>query len=219
VSTFALSALLHLAALAAVLAWADEVPPRVPSAPIPIRWVVVAEAAVSAAPRTAPAPEPARPSAPRRAAARVRPVPIPTRLEARAARALAPEEPAANGPAALPDSAPAPDADVAAAAPVASGTEPGVVPTIPIPRGGYQVKPHFPRAARLRGAEGIALLHARIAPDGEVAELRVERSSGHADLDLAALRAVRRWRFEPLEGAVGAEGAWVQIPVEFRLER
>jgi protein TonB len=95
---------------------------------------------------------------------------------------------------------------------------PGALSAAPLPRGGYQVAPHYPRAARLRGAEGTALLRVRIAPDGGVAELRVERSSGHADLDGAALRAVARWRFERLVAA-DAGGLWVLIPVHFRLDR
>jgi protein TonB len=105
--------------------------------------------------------------------------------------------------------------EVAAAPPVAAIAARGPRPEAALPRAGHQVAPHYPRAARLRGAEGTALLRVRIAPDGDVVELRVERSSGHADLDRAALRAVARWRFQ----RAGGESTWVLIPVEFRLER
>jgi protein TonB len=83
-------------------------------------------------------------------------------------------------------------------------------------RGGYQVRPVYPRAARLRGAQGTTLLRVLVSRAGAVQEAQVETTSQDADLDRAALAAVRRWRFEPLAVASG-EGVWVRIPIEFRL--
>jgi protein TonB len=183
------SASLHLAAFGALVALARPAA-LVPSlAPVPIRWLVVAEPVAVAPPASAqPRPTPA-------ARSHSAPLPAPT------APALE-VSPAAASP--VPAVAAAPPADPSPGAPAPAA----------LPRAGHQVAPHYPRAARLRGAEGTALLRVRIGPDGRVAELDLERSSGHADLDRAALRAVARWRFEP----VGASGTWVRIPVEFRLE-
>jgi protein TonB len=221
VPSLLLSVLLHLGALGALLAWAGEPEPP-PATPILIRWVVVAEPALApAAPQAAPVPQAPHAHAPRRTAARARAAPRPPPPEARAASEVAGLEPAASPPTTALEAqgAPAPAPVVAATTGLAAPADPGVAAAFALPRGGYQVKPLYPRAARARGASGITLLRIRIARDGEVAELRVEHTSGHADLDRSALAAVGRWRFEPLGGAVGPEGLWVQIPIDFRLDR
>jgi protein TonB len=85
------------------------------------------------------------------------------------------------------------------------------------PRGGYQVRPGYPASARRVGAAGTAVLRVHVLADGRVGTVEVETSAGHADLDRAAVEAVRQWRFEP--GRRGEEPAamWVLLPVEFRL--
>jgi protein TonB len=218
VPAFLLSLALHLGAAVALLApWQPA--QRFPGlAPIPLRWVVAAEAPAPAAAERARRPAPSPPPRPRAA----RPAPSPRAAPAPLARhapvndeaapAPVPVEPPVAAVAAEP-----PASEVAAAPAPPSGAAAGAVSAAPLPRGGYQVTPHYPRAARLRGAEGTALLRVRIAPDGDVAELRVERSSGHDDLDRSALRAVSRWRFEHPDSA-DADGVWVLIPVHFRLD-
>ncbi len=57
--------------------------------------------------------------------------------------------------------------------------------------------PSYPLLARRRGWEGVVVLESRVAPDGTCLGVRVVISSGHDVLDLAALRAVREWRFVP----------------------
>ena len=59
----------------------------------------------------------------------------------------------------------------------------------------YQVKPAYPRLAVQTHTQGEVVLHAIIARDGTVASLQVV--SGHALLALAAIDAVRRWRYKP----------------------
>lgn len=85
------------------------------------------------------------------------------------------------------------------------------------PRGGYQVRPPYPPAARRLRIEGTTLLRVLVLEDGRVGEVVVGKSAGHPDLDGAATDAVRRWRFEPARRGVEAVSMWVQIPVEFRL--
>jgi protein TonB len=58
----------------------------------------------------------------------------------------------------------------------------------------------------------------RITAQGTVADVQVERSAGHPDLDQSALEAVRRWRFEPARRGGEAVAVWVIIPVEFKLQ-
>ena len=85
------------------------------------------------------------------------------------------------------------------------------------PRGGYQVRPPYPPAARRRGIQGRTLLRVHIETDGRVGDIVVQESTGHAELDRAAVDAVRQWRFEPARNEAGPVAMWVLIPVEFRL--
>ena len=86
-----------------------------------------------------------------------------------------------------------------------------------IPRGGYQVRPSYPHSARRLGIQGMTTLRVYVASDGRVAEVLIQESAGHPDLDNAAAEAVKRWRFEPARRGTEAVGVWVLLPVEFRL--
>lgn len=77
--------------------------------------------------------------------------------------------------------------------------------------------PKYPERARRRGYEGLVTLAVQVSADGEALSVRVYRSSGHRILDDAAARAVRRWRFLPLNGDMGAAIARVNVPIAFRL--
>jgi len=57
--------------------------------------------------------------------------------------------------------------------------------------------PPYPSLASRMSWEGTVHCLIRVAPDGSVESVVVERSSGHAILDEAALEAIRTWRFEP----------------------
>jgi periplasmic protein TonB len=86
-----------------------------------------------------------------------------------------------------------------------------------VPRGGYQVRPSYPSTARRLGIQGMTTLRVYVAADGRVAEVLVQESAGHPDLDSAAAEAVKRWRFAPARRGSEAVGVWVLLPVEFRL--
>jgi periplasmic protein TonB len=85
------------------------------------------------------------------------------------------------------------------------------------PRGGYQVRPVYPEAARRAGVQGTTVLRIFIERDGRVTNVNVERSAGHQALDEAAAEAVRRWRFEPALNATGPVSVSALVPVEFRI--
>jgi TonB family protein len=61
------------------------------------------------------------------------------------------------------------------------------------------------------------LLTITIGADGAVERVEVDTSSGHEELDRAAVEAAEGWRFEParLDGVAVAHE--VRVPVEFRL--
>ena len=71
----------------------------------------------------------------------------------------------------------------------------------------------YPDAARRDGLEGTVWLRFRIAPDGSVAQVEVDRSSGHALLDDAAITAVRR------AGPYPPYGGPIRYPFTYRLDR
>ncbi len=64
-------------------------------------------------------------------------------------------------------------------------------------KGGYQVMPVYPIAARRERREGEVLLKVQILESGRIGALTIVRSSQSADLDSAAIDAVRQWHFEP----------------------
>ncbi len=79
-------------------------------------------------------------------------------------------------------------------------------------------KPGYPRLARSRGHEGRVLIQVSVLGNGRVGSARVAGSSGHASLDRAALRAVKRWRFRPALRNGKPVTATIRVPVVFRLE-
>jgi periplasmic protein TonB len=61
------------------------------------------------------------------------------------------------------------------------------------------------------------LLRVVVGADGVPLSWSIERSSGHARLDAAALAAVEGWRFEPARRGSRPVAASVIVPMEFRL--
>jgi protein TonB len=99
-----------------------------------------------------------------------------------------------------------------------AGISGGRISSFAHPLGGYQVKPHYPDSARRAGAQGVTLLKLRVLENGKVAEMKIEKSSGHHDLDSAAVEAVRKWLFEPARSGRDPVAIWVLIPVTFELQ-
>jgi protein TonB len=62
----------------------------------------------------------------------------------------------------------------------------------------YAPKPKYPVLAGLRGAHGagIFVVHVQIQT-GRVLQVDVARTTGHKDLDTAAVSALKQWRFQP----------------------
>ncbi|MFQ5643347.1 MAG: TonB family protein [Thiogranum sp.] len=79
-------------------------------------------------------------------------------------------------------------------------------------------KPDYPRIALRRGIEGLVLLHVEVSEQGHPVAVRVRKSAGFKPLDVAALRAVRRWRFLPAQRNGVTVRAAVEVPVRFRLD-
>lgn len=91
------------------------------------------------------------------------------------------------------------------------------VPSFARPLGGYQTTPHYPEAARREGVEGTATLRFEVLASGKVGTVQVQRSAGRADMDRAAVEAIRTWLFEPARRGKEAVAVWVTLPVRFEL--
>lgn len=107
-------------------------------------------------------------------------------------------------------SRPIPVAVMASSVPVPVGTTQETPPDFSM-----NPPPRYPVEAVRNGWQGEVLLRIAVAPDGQVSHVSVEKSSGHAILDQAALRAVRLWKGIPATQA-GEPVAVVRLmPVRF----
>jgi periplasmic protein TonB len=99
----------------------------------------------------------------------------------------------------------------------ASASQQGAISDM-IPDTTYNPAPVYPQTARRNGWEGSVTLIVKVSSAGKPEEVSVEKSSGHAILDSAAVLAVKRWRFKPA-GLGGMNlSSTVRIPVRFVLK-
>jgi protein TonB len=75
----------------------------------------------------------------------------------------------------------------------------------------------YPAIARMNNWEGRVVLRAVIKDNGEVAELEVAESSGHAALDAAALEAMRRASPLKLPHPLGRSHVVLHVPIRYHL--
>ncbi|RPI41085.1 MAG: energy transducer TonB [Betaproteobacteria bacterium] len=166
--------------------------------------------------------------------------PAGARPQANEATAAAVAEPTAAPPAlAVParsGAADAPAASVPEAAPTPSTTvksEPGESAQV-ADVGGAQKPPlvpprfdaphlrnpraEYPRLARRMGEQGRVMLRVFVSRAGTAEKVELQSSSGSTRLDQAALDAVARWQFVPARQGGQDVGAWLLVPLVFRLD-
>ena len=116
---------------------------------------------------------------------------------------------------------PPPVASPRPAAPLRTLTSSAAPPLLDAQSVGYVVAPapRYPPASRRLREEGEVLVRVLIDVDGRPADVKVQRSSGHARLDEAAIEAVRAALFRPYVNAGLPRTAYVIVPVEFALRR
>lgn len=214
----------HGAGLLAVLGatlWTVEEPPE---PPVPITWVSPIPPAPPPPAPGAGAPQAAAPRGPRKALAA--PQVIPDRLPV----ATSLPEPVGgidllgDGPVgSLFDG----EGDAVNGVDGGQGTHPGTPDgsgrDILIPGGNVRepvlvrrVEPVYPEAARKARLEGVVILEAIIAADGEIEEVHVVKSAG-ALLDASAQAAVERWRYRPATLNGRAVRVLLTVTISFRL--
>lgn len=78
--------------------------------------------------------------------------------------------------------------------------------------------PRYPEEARRRGLEGTVVVQVEVASDGLVLDVALHTPATGAELNREALRAVRRWRFEPARRAGVAVATTTLVTIVFRLQ-
>lgn len=80
-----------------------------------------------------------------------------------------------------------------------------------------EVAAAYPEALRKRGIEGTVLVRIIVETDGTVSESSLIQSSGHGELDDAAVQVMYQWRFAPAKRNGSAVRASASIPYVFTL--
>ncbi len=78
--------------------------------------------------------------------------------------------------------------------------------------------PPYPQEAVRKGQEGLVLLTAHVDKIGRPSKVEVKTSSGFRLLDEAALKAVRRWKFDPARMGFLSVDSKIDIPIRFDIE-
>ena len=79
-------------------------------------------------------------------------------------------------------------------------------------------KPEYPISARRMRHEGVVLLEVQVTADGLAKAVTLKKSSNYEELDQAAIRAVKQWRFNPAKINTVVVASTVQVPVRFELK-
>jgi protein TonB len=79
--------------------------------------------------------------------------------------------------------------------------------------------PRYPLMSRKRREEGEVRLRVQVDATGHSQRVQVLSSSGHSRLDQAAISAVQAWRFIPAKQGGMNITAWVEVPIQFNLEK
>lgn len=75
-------------------------------------------------------------------------------------------------------------------------------------------KPEYPRASLVNEEQGTVMIAFLILPDGNVAESKIEKSSGYKGLDKAAQKALSACKFK----TKAKETAWTKLDYVWKLD-
>ena len=125
-----------------------------------------------------------------------------------------------------PAPAPSPIVDTAPSAPVAGPAAPPAPPapvvekvSAPVAGADYGDRPDpiYPDHAQEMGWEGKVLLKVHVQANGKPSTVTIAKSSGHQELDDAAVKAVTKWTFKPaMRGDTPTDG-FVTVPITFNI--
>ena len=78
--------------------------------------------------------------------------------------------------------------------------------------------PKYPQLAAEQKIEGRVMLIVDVAADGSVAAVQLDRSSGDASLDAAAMEAAKLWKYQPAVERGKPVVARVRVPIDFNMD-
>jgi protein TonB len=78
--------------------------------------------------------------------------------------------------------------------------------------------PVYPLRSRRLGEQGRVLIHVQVTAEGTVHSVTLQKGSGSARLDEAALEAVKKWKFIPAKRGQQSVSASVVVPITFSIE-
>ena len=79
--------------------------------------------------------------------------------------------------------------------------------------------PVYPKLSRKRKEQGTVQLLLLVKRDGQVADIKIQHSSGFDRLDQAAVQAVKKWQFTPAKQDGKAIDYWYEMPINFSLNQ
>jgi len=90
--------------------------------------------------------------------------------------------------------------------------------TPPKPKRGLGIKPLYPEIAKEAGIEGTVYIQFFIDEKGNVTEAYVQKGVPNTGLDEAALKAVKKSKWNPARQREKKVGVWQTVPVRFELK-
>jgi len=113
---------------------------------------------------------------------------------------------------------PAPEAGRANVAQAAVANAPGAALRQAVIADARSCAPSYPARAYSNGESGTVQLALLVGGDGGVLESKVQKSSGHAELDKAARRALSQCHFKVAGNERSAEPVWANVEYAFSLD-
>jgi protein TonB len=130
-----------------------------------------------------------------------------------------PEKPKPPPPKPVQKRPPTPQAPVEAQPQQAAPAAPAAPKTVSASQLGYVVPPNpiYPARSRKAGEQGNVMIRVLVDVTGRPAQVSMQTSSGHPELDQSALSAVRAAQFRPYAEGGLAQAVWVLVPINFVL--
>ncbi len=100
--------------------------------------------------------------------------------------------------------------------PAATGSSPSQLVSLQTT---YAPPPLYPRRELMREIQGTVELRVLVGVDGRPQTVEVIGGNANRNLQIAAVRGVKRWKFKPYVVAGAARQVWARVPVVFRIQR
>lgn len=91
------------------------------------------------------------------------------------------------------------------------------LPIIP-PAVTFKVLPEYPASALEKSLGGMVVLSVYVGLNGQPEKIETKVSSGIAEMDGSAAKAVSQWRFNPASRGGTAMASWFEVPVRFEIK-